>query len=157
MRVDNRRRAAVYALLAVAWGGLLFFFSGQSGADSETVSMGLTRFLFGGLIARGADVDLLNHLVRKTAHFGIFAVEGFLAGMALLHLVRGRRAVLLSALIVAALAVTNELHQRLSIQRACSPTDMLIDASGGLTGLLVAAAILFALRRTQHRQTDNDR
>ena len=155
MRVHNGRKAAVFALLAAAWAGVLFFFSGQSGADSGALSMALTRFLFGGLIARGADADMFHHLVRKAAHFGVFAVEGFLAGRALLCVLKARTAALLTALAVTALAVANELHQRLSVQRVCSPRDMLIDACGGLAGLLAAGAILFAMgrrRKTQDRQ-----
>lgn len=142
MRVHNGRRAALFALLAAAWAGVLFYFSGQTGTDSSALSMTLTRFLFGRLIARGADVDMLHYLVRKAAHFGIFAVEGFLAGMSLMYILRTRAAFLLTALAVVGLAVANELHQRLSVGRVCSSRDMIIDACGGLTGLLFAAAIL---------------
>ena len=154
MRIRSKKRAAVFALLAAAWIGVLFFFSGQSGTDSGELSMTLTQLLFGRLIARGADVDMLHHLVRKAAHFSIFAVEGFLAGMALLSLFKARAAVPVTVLGVSALAVANELHQRLSIERTCSPVDMLIDACGGLTGLLAASGILWALnrRKTHNRQ-----
>lgn len=153
MRVHNGRRAAVFALLAAAWAGVLFFFSGQSGTDSGALSMALTRFLFGKLIERGADVDLLHHLVRKAAHFGIFAVEGFLAGMSLLYILRTRSAVVLTALAVAALAAANELHQQMSVGRVCSSRDMIIDACGGLAGLLFAAAILCVAGLTRRRKT----
>ena len=155
MRNFKPKRAAVFGAMAAVWIGVLFFFSGQSGEESGDLSGRLTQFLFGWLIDRGADEALLEHLLRKTAHFGIFAVEGFLLGMALLHLLR-RKAALPAALAAGALlAVANELHQLISVARSCSVTDMLIDASGAATGLLAAYVLLHLLGTW--RNTDQER
>ena len=113
MQNHDRRSAAIYWLLAAAWVGVLFFFSGQSGEASGALSGRLTEILFGWLIDRGVSAGRLEFLLRKAAHMGIFAVEGFLLAMALGYACRKRWAALWSLPVCAALAVANELHQRL--------------------------------------------
>ena len=81
MQTPKPKIAAVYGVLSAAWIGVLFFFSGQSGEESGRLSERLTRWLFGALIERGADAAQLEHLLRKAAHFSIFAVAGFLICM----------------------------------------------------------------------------
>ena len=90
MQTPKPKIAAVYGVLSAAWIGVLFFFSGQSGEESGRLSERLTRWLFGAFIERGADAAQLEHLLRKAAHFSIFAVAGFLICMTLLHLLRRR-------------------------------------------------------------------
>lgn len=142
MRNRKPKRAAIFGAVAVAWIGVLFFFSGQSGQASGELSRKLTQMLFGGWIERGADAARLEMLLRKAAHFGIFAVEGFLLGMMLLHLFRRRTAVPAAFLAGAALAVGNELHQLLSDARDCNVRDMAIDSAGVAVGILAALALL---------------
>lgn len=153
MRNPKPKLAAVYGVLSAAWIGVLFFFSGQSGEESGALSERLTQWLFGPLIARGADAAQLEHLLRKAAHFSIFAVAGFLVCMTLLHLMRRRGAVASALALSCALAVGNELHQTLSEGRSCQVTDMLIDASGAALGL-TAAALIVGLIAKRQKHTD---
>ena len=154
MQTPKPKIAAVYGVLSAAWIGVLFFFSGQSGEESGRLSEKLTRWLFGALIERGADAAQLEHLLRKAAHFGVFAVAGFLICMTLLHLLRRRGAVWAALAAGCVLAVANELHQTLSEGRSCQFTDMLIDASGAALGLTAAALIVGWIAK---RQTHRDR
>ena len=154
MQTPKPKLAAVYGVLSAAWIGVLFFFSGQSGEESGRLSERLTRWLFGALIERGADAAQLEHLLRKAAHFGVFAVAGFLICMTLLHLLRRRGAVWAALAAGCALAAANELHQTLSEGRSCQFTDMLIDASGAALGLTAAALIVGWIAK---RQTHRDR
>ena len=152
MQTPKPKLAAVYGVLSAAWIGVLFFFSGQSGEESGRLSEKLTRWLFGALIERGADAVRLEHLLRKAAHFGVFAVAGFLICMTLLHLLRRRGAALAALAMSCALAAANELHQTLSEGRTCQFTDMLIDASGAALGLTAAALIVgWIAKRQTHR------
>lgn len=144
MQFHNRKRAVFFAFASAAWIAVLFFFSGQSGQDSGALSQWLTRRLLGWLVRRGVSFDMLHILVRKCAHFGVFAVEGFFLGMTGLSLMRARAAVPAATAAGACLAVLNELHQTLSEGRACSEMDMLIDSCGALTGVLFALVILHA-------------
>ena len=156
MRKHDRRNAAIYGLLAALWVGVLFFFSGQSGEESGALSSGLTQLLFGWMIDRGADAERLEFLLRKAAHMGIFAVEGFLLAMALGSALRKSRAALWSLPICAVLAVANELHQRLPGGRTSSAADVLIDSFGALIGVLLAAVLLHALSSRASRKGKND-
>lgn len=160
MRNHGGKSTAIFAAAAIAWIGVLFFFSGQVGEDSSALSGGVTQLLFGWLLDWGMDFDLLHHCVRKAAHFGIFAVEGCLMGMALLNGLKRRTAVLLTGVGCALLAVLNELHQMQAAGRVCSVADMAIDFCGALTGLAAAAAILHAFsafRRRMAKKYDDDR
>ena len=128
--------------------------------NSSALSERVTRLVFGWLLDRGADFDLLHQCVRKAAHFGIFAVEGCLMGMALLNGLKRRTAVLLTGIGCALLSVLNELHQMQAAGRTCRLSDMAIDFCGALTGLAAAAAILHAFsafRRRMAKKYDDDR
>ena len=156
MQNHSRKRASIFGLASAAWIGVLFFFSGQSGEASGALSEKLTRFLFGCWIDRGADALQLEHLLRKLAHAGIFAVAGFLLAMTLTALLPRRRALATTFLICATLAVANELHELLAPERTCLPTDMLIDSAGALAGLLFAAAVLHVFSPARRRKNPNE-
>ena len=144
---DGKRAAAAYGLAAIVWLGVLFWFSGQSGADSGALSGGITRWLFGWLIDRGMSFQTLHILTRKLAHFGAFAIEGWLLGSALLRILPKGRAAVVTTVCCAVLAVLNELHQTLSEGRSCEVRDMLIDTGGALLGLAFAVAVLHAFSK----------
>lgn len=142
----GKRRIAVCALLwigAAALACALFFFSGQSGADSRNVSGKITAWLLEHFPMLPFEFETLNFLLRKAAHFSFFAAEGFVLHLALcLTLARPRRAAGWSASFCAALAVLNELHQLLSAERSCQVSDMLLDFCGALVGMALAFAVL---------------
>lgn len=152
MQKHNPRRSIVFGIAAAIWLYVLFFFSGQSGAESGNLSAMLTRFLFGRWIDRGADAALLEHILRKCAHAGIFAVEGFLLGMSLLSAMKKRsEAFFLTLAGCGLIAIANELHQLTAAGRACNVKDMLIDTAGAAAGLTAAVVLLhlFRPRRTK--------
>ena len=144
MQEHNRKRVVGWGIAAAVWTGVMFFFSGQSGADSGALSGSLTELLFGWLIDLGMSAQRLEHFVRKGAHMSIFALQGFFLCMSLMHGVRRRAAVFLTACVCALTAVTNELHQMLSEGRHCSVADMGIDFFGATLGLLTAVVVLHA-------------
>ena len=156
MQNHSRKRASIFGLASAAWIGVLFFFSGQSGEASGELSQKLTQFLFGWWIDRGADALQLEHVLRKLAHAGIFAVAGFLLAMMLTSLLPSRRALATTFLVCATLAVANELHELGVPARTCSPVDMLIDSAGALGGLLCAAAVLHVFSPARRKKNPNE-
>ena len=144
---DGKRTAALCAAGAVAWLCVMFFFAGQSGVESSSLSEGFTMSLFGWLVRMGVSFDALHWYIRKIAHAAIFAVEGCLLGSALLGWMKTRRAVTISALSCAAIAALNELWQMTSEGRSCRFTDVLIDSAGALVGIALAVAVLHAFRQ----------
>lgn len=136
------RRAVLFGCLSAAWIGVLFFFSGQSGEASGGLSEWFTQLLFSPLIRWGLNADKLEFMLRKMAHFGIFAVAGFLVGMLFMHMLRRGWAIFSTLILSVGLAITNELHQTLSVGRSCSVRDMCIDSLGAVCGLIAAVVLL---------------
>ena len=150
----RRITAVVFGILAIAWASVLFFFSGQSGVDSSSLSLSLARIIVGWFPALGGPADF-EPLLRKIAHFGIFAAEGFFAGTALICALGYIKGSVLAAVICALLAVANEYHQTFSVNRSCEVRDMLIDSCGALTGVIVSAAavaVVMGISRTKQRK-----
>ena len=142
----NKRGSVVWALfwwaLAVGWIAVLVWCSGQDGVDSGSLSSSLARALMARMPFLDVSLDTFEHYLRKFAHFGIFALEGFLMRIALYN-TRPRTLVngIIASAICAVLAVSNELHQLTAQGRSCSATDMLIDFSGAFLGILAASLI----------------
>ena len=146
---DGKRAAIAYGLAAVAWMGVLFWFSGQSGAESGELSSKLALWLFDGLLKRGVDFDALHIFLRKLAHFGAFAVEGWLMGSAFLCILPKKWAAIITGIACTSAAVLNELHQTLSEGRSCEVRDMLIDTAGAMLGFAFAVVVLHAFSKLQ--------
>ena len=140
-------------IAAIAWGSVLFFFSGQNANESGRLSRWFTEMFVRVFPNIPLEFETLHLLIRKTAHFCIFALEGFLLGMALmLTLPKAWSGGVLAAVGCAGMAVLNELHQNLSEGRSCEVRDMIIDSSGSVTGVLVAALALWIVRRIIRRR-----
>ena len=153
--MGERRRPLLSVFLwiaAIGWGALLFYFSGQSGLESGELSLRFTRFVLRTFPFLPYSVEVLEPVLRKCAHFGIFGVEGFLLASAMMTTLR-ERAVggALAALVCAIVAVLNEYHQSFSDGRSCEVRDMLIDTGGALTGVLFAALVVCLALRFAHR------
>lgn len=140
------------------WMGLIFFFSSQD-ADTSSSTSGQVIDKVAEHTVEGyrdytrAEKDAFilerQHLVRKAAHFTEYAVLGLLAFLALSTLpvkpsLRPPAAFLFGALY----AVTDELHQMLSAGRSCQWSDILLDASGVLVGVLAALLLTFWIGKT---------
>ena len=149
--MQNKRRAlrlVIFWALAIGWVAVLFFFSGQTGAESGELSLWLTHLVQRLFPWIPLTTDALEHLLRKLAHFSIFAVEGFLLCLAMMESFRDKGAgALLSGILCTAVAAANELHQSFIEGRSCEGGDVLIDSAGALLGIAVAALAYFLCRR----------
>ena len=146
----NRRKLCLVLMwmLTLAWTALLFGFSGQDARDSADLSMKLTAFILNLFPNLNIEFDALHHIVRKTAHFGIFAVEGALLFAALKYSgVPAKRAFLFCLPVCAALAGLNEYHQSFAEGRHPSAMDACIDTAGSIAGIALSALIAALLRR----------
>ena len=142
------KRKVILLAVVLVWSGVLFFFSGQSGVNSGELSLGLADRLL--MLFPGLDMDVLEleHILRKLAHFAIFAVEGLLLYVALNAIWPGKlRNAGIAAGICAAVGVLNELHQLLAEERSCQFTDMLIDTAGGIVGVAAGLILVWALSK----------
>lgn len=145
MRKDQRRvhaAAVIWWLLAAGWIYVLFYLSRQTAGDSAELSGWFARGVLRRLSFLNVSEETFEFYMRKLAHFGIFAVEGFLIRIAC-YATRPRRHLntLFAILLCLPLAVTNEYSQLFAEGRGCSVRDMGIDMAGALLGILVAALI----------------
>ncbi|OLE53054.1 MAG: hypothetical protein AUG51_15130 [Acidobacteria bacterium 13_1_20CM_3_53_8] len=136
-----RSRVSRYAPL-VLWLGLIFFAStGEFSAENTSLIIGpLLHWLFPNI--SDERVQLVHFFVRKLAHFTEYAVLALLAVRAFTnssHEAIRRRWFLLSLLLIALYALSDEFHQSFVTTRTASLYDSLIDTSGGLTALLLLA------------------
>ena len=142
---NNKWLRIILWALALGWGAVLFVFSGQTGPESGDLSRMFTEWLLRVFPGLPWTVWQLEPVLRKLAHFGIFAVEGLLLGLAIMETFQdisvGFVLAGMSCTIVAAL---NEFHQSLVAGRNGNGIDVWIDSAGALCGA-VAAALLFWL------------
>ena len=137
-------------IMVLGSAALIFFFSAQDSSASTDTSGRFIRALFGlfpsfrtmSEATQTELVDSVMNLVRKCAHFCIYAFFGFWL-MFLVRQYRRTRTLLVTGAASLAYAISDEIHQYFVPGRACQLKDICIDLAGALTGALVA--LLFAV------------
>lgn len=138
----------VSGLLLVLLYGVIFSFSAQNGEASAEISMGVSDSLVGVLdfLTFGKmDADTLTelalvieHPIRKTAHFLEYALMGILIYSMLYYPIANSKVRFWISLIWLVLsAAADELHQYFVPGRWGSVKDVLLDTCGGLVGILI--------------------
>lgn len=147
-------KRVISLIFLLLWMGLIFFFSHQTATESSNVSHGLIELVVKFVMPNISQQALLgiraawNFLVRKFAHFSLYAVLGFFSFQAVITyekiplLLRA----FLSFLIGAAYSVTDEYHQTFIEGRSGELRDVIIDSSGVLLAVLFCLAV-YSLHR----------
>lgn len=129
-------RALAWSLPALAWIGLIAWFSTKSWGGDETGELveQILRVVWPSLLERlsASQLETINFLVRKAAHFVEYAV---LASLIVLAVVRGfgrsiGKALIVGFLLAIAVATADEIHQVLVPNRTGNPLDIVLDATG---------------------------
>lgn len=139
----------------VLWAGLIFVLSAQpsivSGKQSGYIAGTLQSLLGGFMGGEGvgnmqALYEVLDHLVRKSAHAAIYAILGMTAlwGFVRGQFGQGRAQVVAAHLLCTLYAALDELHQFFVPGRGMLLSDVLLDSVGALVGI---AGLIFFLRR----------
>ena len=121
--------------------GFIFGNSMMDAADSKIESGFLTAFVQNILNWLGFHVPIgeLHHIIRKCAHFTEFALESFFVAKTLAAFRVRRQTWLAYALLIGLLtAVIDENIQLYSIGRSGQVTDVLLDFSGTIAGVIIA-------------------
>jgi VanZ family protein len=129
------------------WIGVIFFLSSGQGASTQTsrIIRPLLEFFFPD--ASFETIAFYHGIIRKLAHFIEYAVLGFLACRAFVASALGQRSLIVSALLVVAVAVIDETNQSFNPQRTGSPIDVFIDVTGGLSAILIVYLLMKRSRR----------
>ncbi len=134
--------AAVFWTLCVLCMAVIFWFSSQSGDESQKVSDETL-----GLLLRFLGPILNSFIVRKFAHFFEFlGLAFFLSGA--VFFTKKRFLPVAAFAVSIAYAVCDEIHQYFVPERACRIFDVFVDACGTLCGILIFAGLLALINVT---------
>ena len=148
-------RIVLWALV-VLWMAVIFSFSAQVADDSDQTSGRVIRWLLSTFdrsfssLSPEAQLERIgdwSFVVRKLAHFTLFAGMGFLAFAAFAVDLPLRRAFPAALGLGAVRAVLDEVHQSFVPGRSCELRDMGIDCAGVLVGAAFLLLILYWIQR----------
>ena len=134
----------IYLLLSLLIIAFIFGNSMMDATDSNSESRFLTAFVQNVLNWLGFHVPIgeLHHAIRKCAHFTEYALEAFFVAKTLTAFRVRRQTWLAYALLIGLLtAVIDENIQLYSIGRSGQVTDVLLDFSGTIVGVVMAMLI----------------
>ncbi len=146
----------VFALLTVAWMGVIFGFSASTEDVSETQSNSVTRLMIDTFVddaekmsepQRADLVTKYDPFVRKLAHFAVYAVLGILTyftfGSADKRILQNPvKPCMLSVPLCILFSISDEIHQIFIKGRSGKFTDVLIDSAGIIFGTAVVIGII---------------
>lgn len=149
--VKLSRSTVVWGLLTLMCMVLIFCFSLDNAEISARKSGEVTESIVKVVVDDYSELpekkqmsimDKAHHIVRKTAHFVIYTMLGFFASCTV-----GKRGLFgkgsLATLIFCFLyACIDELHQYFVPGRSCMFTDVLIDTSGAMLGIIVSVVCM---------------
>ncbi len=127
-------------VIVILWMAMIFCLSHQPAVESDDLSIDMGEIIIGTAESFGInelDIGIVNHLVRKNAHFFIYLVLGVLVINALKSIkLIDYEYIIFSIVICILYAVTDEAHQIFIPGRSGQIRDVLIDSIGALVGIL---------------------
>ena len=133
----------VFGLLTFAVMVCIFVFSCENADKSSDTSGTIVDFIINTFFRNFDSMTLaeqteilgnISHIIRKTAHFVIYAALGFFAFLTSGHKRLFCRQTLWIVLFCGLYAVSDEIHQYFVPGRACMVRDVLLDTCGSITG-----------------------
>ncbi len=142
----------LFFLISFAICAFIFCMSAQTATKSSEVSGGLifklseiliSDFKYKDLISQQAIVESLQFIIRKSAHFLIYAALGLnLCGFVSTFKVGFRKLFFIPFFACVLYAISDEVHQLYVMGRSCELRDVIIDSSGAVLGIFVFILIL---------------
>ncbi len=141
---------AILIILLLGTFGMIFGFSSQNSDESGGISKQITKTLTKNIKSvqslekeqKEKVLEEIETVIRKTAHFSIYTIVGFLV-MSLLSTsqLQNKYKIGLSILIGVLYASSDEIHQAFVPGRGCQATDVMIDTFGVLLGIWFAIGV----------------
>ena len=135
----RNQRKMIYLLLLILWISVIFYMSNQPAEISNNQSNFIIRILgILGFHVYGESAELLNFFIRKIAHFTEYMILAYLTFNVFdCYNLSRRNVILFSILFVFVYASSDEIHQYFVPGRECALRDVIIDTSGGITGIIL--------------------
>lgn len=130
------KKRVIYLILIVCWMLTIFYFSSQNADDSQSTSDVFTDKIVGILnISNESTADsvrnIVSFIVRKSAHFIIYFVGGFVIyGFMKTFDISTKNVLYYSILFGCFYAISDEIHQYFVPGRAAEVRDVFIDTFG---------------------------
>jgi VanZ family protein len=158
------KKNLLYWLPVILWMGIIFYASSQPYEKQDlrpTITANLDLSIIETLFSNvklhyaGDEISIealgaahfLEFFIRKAAHFFTYFVLGFLMYRALNHYLLNKRLTWLIAwFMTISYAISDEVHQGFTPNRSPHIEDVMIDATGGLVGILLALIIYKKIR-----------
>ncbi|MEH6908360.1 VanZ family protein [Neobacillus drentensis] len=140
MSVNQKIQSLIPWILVFLWMFLIFNMSAQPATQSNSLSTGVTEKLIELLnkLTPGADLNMeqVNHIVRKNAHFFAYLILAILVRNALRkgEIPKGKN-LLLAIGICVLYAASDEFHQIFVPGRGPQVKDVFIDSAGAVVGI----------------------
>ena len=163
MQIENKKtniKRIVFAILIIINCVVIFNFSNRVADDSSKQSGRIVNFIsqIVPIIKNMPEPDRTNFIegtlttiVRKTAHFSIYALLGLLSMNFMLTFKRKNCKVDLRCVVALIFctfyAITDEIHQYFIPGRSCELRDVCIDTLGALTGILLVIIVTKIYRK----------
>ncbi len=151
-------------ILVITCAGTIFYFSSQPARESDNTSEGFIVTLIKLFDVREAfsqsEIEeiaaSLNGPIRTLAHFGIYAVLGFLIALLLNeYALIYPNTIFYSVLSSFLYACTDELHQNFVAGRSAQIEDIVTDTLGSLCGALFAIIVIVLVKNYKKNHTVN--
>ncbi|MBD5390447.1 VanZ family protein [bacterium] len=141
----------ILIIIAIAWMGVIFYFSHQNGNTSSSMSNRVTQTVVRIFIPNFSDLtkqeqtNILkdtSFIIRKLAHYSEYAILGLFLFSAVYVFTKNQKIVfLISGSLGVLYAISDEFHQSFISGRAPMVKDVLIDSIGLLTALFLLGII----------------
>lgn len=147
-KIINSKYMAI--LLLILWLLVIFYFSSKGIKESHSTSYKIVDVIVP-IIDNGNSTpkerkelrEDVNYYLRKTAHFTEYAVLGVLSFNVLrFYDLKKRKRIIYALIFCMIYATSDEIHQIFSNGRSPMVTDILIDSSGSLFGILIFSRVL---------------
>ena len=149
MKINILRATLIVLLITQMW--VIFGFSGQNGDESGSISRKITEAVTKNISSvqnlekeeKEKVLKKIEHIIRKLAHFSLYAVIGFLL-MSLMstYKLKQKNRILVSCSIGLLYAISDEIHQAFIPGRGPQIADVGIDFSGVVVGILISTLII---------------
>ncbi len=147
-------------LLVVACMAGIFFFSAQTGEESDKTSGGVVETLLSIFVPSFEDLDQqakqqmigeIHSFIRVAAHFSSFALLGFLSYLAFDNYDLKHK-ILFSQLLSSGYAVVDEIHQYFVPDRAFQISDIIVDSCGAICGILFCLLVKTIIKKIKNNK-----
>lgn len=143
-----KKQKVISALPVIIIMAVIFFFSAQTGDESSKLSSRISDE-----VGKTGFFENAVYVVRKSAHFIIYTMLGFSVRFHMnFYKLSGKAKFLISLAVCFLYASSDEIHQLFVSGRSGQFSDVMLDTSGSLFGIIILTVLFFIFGRKNKPQ-----